>query len=239
MNKRMITAEFRERVMRAFWDNGKLCGRTLVLAACFVFTVFVSCTRSSPTIAYSTMALNYIEGDTGVTPSLSFFVLASDDDGYEDLDELRLYSDYEGLLWTFTAEDWTRHDESGNTWIGASNIAMAGGEPFPSGQYRAVVIDKAGERSERIFGFDVPEIPRFSFPKLAVTEGVYTITSEYPENYFLCYGEDGAYRRYAKLESKTAEILSLRLSSDILSVALWAYDPERSTSALTKTVAIH
>jgi hypothetical protein len=208
------------------------------LAAVFIFAVLASCTRSAPTIAYSTMSLNYIEGDTGVTPSLSFFVLADDEDGYEDLDELRLYSDYEGLLWTFKAGGWTRHDEAGNTWVGASNIAMAGGEALPSGQYRAVIVDKAGERSERTFGFDVPELPRFTFPKLAIDEGAYTITSEYPENYFLCYGQDGAYRRYVKLESKTAELSSLRLSSDILSVALWAYDPERSTSALTKTAAI-
>ncbi|MDR1257404.1 MAG: hypothetical protein LBJ86_06625 [Spirochaetaceae bacterium] len=224
--------------MRTFFFDAKLCGGTLVLAACFIFTAFSSCTRSSPTIAYSTMSLNYIEGDTGVTPSLSFFVLADDDDGYEDIDELRLYSDYEGLSWVFKADEWIRHDEAGNTWIGARNIAMAGGETFPSGQYRAVLVDKAGERSERTFGFDVPEIPRFAFPKLAINEDSYTITSEYPENYFLCYGQDGAYRRYVRLESKNAALSSLRLSSDILSVALWAHDPERSTSALTKTAAI-
>jgi hypothetical protein len=233
----MIKAEFWERIMRIFFFRFKLCGAPIVLAA--VFAVSGSCTRSSPAIAYSTMALNYIEEDTGaVTPSLSFFVLASDEDGYDDIDELRLYSDYEGLLWTFKADDWTRQDEAGNTWIGARNIAMAGGEAFPSGQYRAVLIDKAGERSERTFGFDVPELPRFKFPKLAIDEGTYTITSGYPENYFLCYGQDGEYRRYVKLESKTAALSTLRLSSDILSVALWAYDPERSTSALTKTASV-
>jgi hypothetical protein len=228
----MIKAEFRKYVMRTFF-------RALAaLAACLAFAAFASCTRSSPAIAYSTISLNYIEGDAGVVPSLSFFVLADDEDGYEDLDELRLYSDYEGLSWVFKADKWVRHDEAGNTWIGARNIAMAGGEALPSGQYRAVLIDKAGERSERTFGFDAPEIPRYVFPKLAITDNAYTVTSEYPENYFICYGQDGAYRRYVKLESKTAELSSLRLSSDILSVALWAYDPERSTSALTKMAAI-
>ncbi|MDR0383354.1 MAG: hypothetical protein LBH50_05150 [Spirochaetaceae bacterium] len=214
----------------------KICGRHLLFAAAFI--VFLSCSRSAPAIAYSAMYLNYIEEDAGVVPSFSFFVLASDDDGYEDLDELRLYSDFDGLLWTFKADEWTRYDEAGNIWIGSRKIAMDGGEAFPSGQYRAVLIDKSGEHSERSFGFDVPAVPRFPFPKFAIEEGVYTITSEYPENYFICYGSDGAYRRYVKLESKTGEMSALRLSSDILSVALWASDSEHSTSALTKIAAV-
>ncbi|MDR0663231.1 MAG: hypothetical protein LBF80_04020 [Spirochaetaceae bacterium] len=205
----------------------------------FVFFLpFASCSRSAPAIEFSTIALNYIEGDAGPFPTLSFFVLSNDDDGYEDLAELRLYNDYDGLLWSFTPETWVRHDEAGNTWIGSRRIAMVGGEAFPSGQYRAVLIDKGGERTERVFGFEVPAIPRYPFPKLTVADGNYTIDSEYPDSYFLCYSTDGSYRNSVKLESKTGSISSLRLGSDILSVALWAHDGVHSTSALTKMAAI-
>ncbi|MDR2795508.1 MAG: hypothetical protein LBB47_02205 [Spirochaetaceae bacterium] len=199
---------------------------------------FAACSRSAPTIAFSTISLNYIEEDSGPFPSLSFFVLAGDDDGYEDLAELRLYNDYGGLLWSFTPETWIRHDEAGNTWIGSRRIAMAGGEVFPSGQYRAVLIDKGGDRTERTFGFDVPSIPRHPFPKFTVTDGRYDIASEYAEHYFLCYDQEGAYRSSVKLETNRGELSSLRLGADILSVAVWAHDTEYSTSALTKMTAI-
>jgi hypothetical protein len=199
---------------------------------------FAACSRSAPTIAFSTVSLNYIEEDDLPFPSLGFFVIAADDDGYEDLAELRLYNDYAGLLWSFTPETWMRYDEGGNTWIGSRRIAMAGGEVFPSGQYRAVLIDKGGDRTERTFGFDVPSIPRHPFPKLTIADGRYTIVSEYPEHYFLCYNQEGSYRSSVKLESKTGELSSLRLGSDILSIAVWAHDAAYSTSALTKMAAI-
>ncbi|MDR3356257.1 MAG: hypothetical protein LBO04_03615 [Spirochaetaceae bacterium] len=208
------------------------------LPALALLAAFSACSRSAPTIAFSTMSLNYIEEDDGPLPSLGFFVLAGDDDGYEDLAELRLYNDHGGLRWTFTPETWTRYDEAGNTWIGSRRIAMAAGEIFPDGQYRAVLIDKGGDRAERTFGFDVPTIPRYTFPKLTISEGRYHIDSEYPEHYFLCYSQEGSYRSSVKLASKTGEVSSLRLGSDILSVALWAHDPSYSTSALTKPAPV-
>jgi hypothetical protein len=208
------------------------------ILAVFSLSGFASCSRSSPTIAFSTVSLSYIEQDAAPVQTMNFFVIASDDDGYEDLAELRLYNDYDGLVWSFTPETWMRYDEAGNTWIGSNKIVMAGGESFPSGQYRAVLIDKGGERTERTFGFDVPAIPRYKFPKLTITEGTYSIDSEYPESYFLCYNMDGSYRSSIRLEAKTGNISSLRLGSDILSVALWARDPAYSISALTKMTAI-
>jgi hypothetical protein len=203
-----------------------------------LLTGFAACSRSAPTIAFSTVSLNYIEEDEGPVPSLIFFVIASDDDGYDDLAELRLYNDYAGLLWSFTPETWVRYDEAGNTWIGSRRIAMADSEVFPSGQYRAVLIDKGGDRTERTFGFDVPSIPRYPFPKLTIADGRYNIDSEYPEHYFLCYNSEGSYRNSVKLESKTGALSSLRFGSDILSVAVWARDTVYSTSALTKMAAI-
>jgi hypothetical protein len=209
-----------------------------VISAIFLFYILASCSRSSPTIAFSTMTLNYIEQDAAPVPTLNFFVIANDDDGYEDLAELRLYNDYDGLVWSFTPETWMRHDEAGNIWLGSNKIVMAGGELFPSGQYRAVLIDKGGERTERTFGFDVPAIPRYPFPRLTIIEDSYRIDSEYPESYFLCYNTDGSYSRSIKLSAKTGSISSLRLSSDILSVALWARDMAHSTSALTNMTPI-
>jgi hypothetical protein len=115
---------------------------------------------------------------------------------------------------------------------------MADGEVFPSGQYRAVLIDKSGERMERTFGFDVPETLRYPFPSISVADGRYTIESEYPDAYFLCYGTDGSFRSTVKVDSKTGAIAQLGLGGDILSVSLWAHDSEHSVSALTKLTPV-
>jgi hypothetical protein len=205
-------------------------------ALCSFF--LMDCSRSAPEIAFSMMALNYVEDDSGPVPTLTFFVIANDEDGYEDLAELRLYNDADGLLWSWTPEIWEKHEEDSKTWVGARNIGMAGGETFPSGQYRAVLLDKGGERTERTFGFDVPAVPRYKFPKLTINDGNYLLDCEYPEYYFICYGNDGAYRSMVKLSSKAGAISSVRLNSDIISVALWARDSEHSTSALTKMTAV-
>ncbi|MDR2803286.1 MAG: hypothetical protein LBB22_03230 [Treponema sp.] len=212
--------------------------RIIIYPAVTAVFVFAACSRSAPVIAFSTMTLNYIENDSGPVPTLNFFVIANDDDGYEDLAELRLYNDYDGLIWSFTPDNWIRYDESGNIWLGSNRIAMAGGEAFPGGQYRAVLIDKGGERTERTFGFEVPAVPLHQFPKLTVSEGEYKIDSDYPELYFLCYNADGSYRSSVKVEAKTGTIASLRLGSDILTISLWAHDSARSTSALTKMTPV-
>jgi hypothetical protein len=200
--------------------------------------LLTACTRAQPSIEFGTMRLVWQQVDSVLTPTLIFFVMASDPDGAEDLEELRLYHDDDGLLWRFTSDNWQRLEESGKTWIGSKMLRMPQGESFPSGQYRAVVIDKAGEQGEKTFGFEMPADSKYRFPRLSVAEGNYSVTSDYPENYLLCYHSDGAFRSLLKLDSKNGTILSLRLSADVSSIALWADDQTNVLSALTAQVNV-
>ena len=112
----------------------------------FLFTqfFFAACSRSEPKIRFGFIELVYYE-DTGDDRSAggrysrsgrplerySFFIITEHDDCVEDLSELYLYHDREGLRWKLSGEDWVRHEEDGKIWIGSSAIAMSGNESLP------------------------------------------------------------------------------------------------------------
>jgi hypothetical protein len=179
------------------------------------------------------MRLVYWQGPSGPEERFTFFVIAEDDDGVENLSELYLYHDWEGLRWKLSAEDWAAVSEDGKTWIGSRGIGMPGGVLLPRGQYRAVLVNKGGDQTERTFGFDVPEEPRYPFPVFSIREGRYNIESQYPKHSFLCYDESGNYLRTIPAEIPQGEVSALGLPSNVKSIALWAEDAEYQTSALT------
>ena len=202
------------------------------LTACASLAL-AACTRAQPQIEFWTSRVVWYQEGAAQTPGLIFFVIANDPDGPEDLEELRLYHDGEGLMWRLTAETWERFDDNGRLWLGSKRLRMPAGEPFPSGQYRAVIVDKAGEQGEKTFGFEPPKDSRYQFPRFSIKDGDYTIVSNYPDNYILCYHSDGSYRNLIRVSALSGKVQSLRLATDVHSVALWADDPANTVSALT------
>jgi hypothetical protein len=200
--------------------------------------VFFSCSRSEPVIEFGFLELVYYQGEAGPEERFSFFVIPRDDDGIENLEELRLFHDYEGLGWTLSSDDWIRFDEEERSWIGSRSIAMAGGGTLPRGLYRAVLANKGGEKSERSFTFDGPVGGRFPFPSLEIRDGWYRLESRYPENTFICYDSQGASLGFVPLPELSGPLSSLDIPSDARSVALWAEDREYSTSALSPMVPL-
>jgi hypothetical protein len=208
------------------------------LPAVILIWCLLSCSRSEPVIEFGFIQLVYYQGETGPEERFNFFVIPQDDDGMENLAELRFYHDREGLGWILTSDDWIRFDEENRSWIGSRSIAMAPGETLPRGQYRAVLVNKGGEKSERTFTFDAPADGRFPFPTLQVNNGWYQVESRYPENKFICYDAQGANVQTVPLPELSGPLSSLNLPSSVRSVALWADDDEYSTSALTSMVSV-
>jgi hypothetical protein len=209
-----------------------------VPALIFALLNFAACTRAEPSISFWSMRLIYYEEDEGIIPRISFFALTNDEDGPDDIEELRLYNDFEGLLWVFTNDNWVTHQEENGIWIGAHSLSMAGGEQFPSGQWRAMVIDKGGERSERVFGFDVPAESKYPFPKFTVENGSWTLESEYPEHFLLCYDSGGNYIRTILLQAKGGSLSTIGMPPETASAAYWGEDTGSMTAALTKPAAV-
>jgi hypothetical protein len=209
-----------------------------IVALCLLGGLLFSCSQTEPKIAFGFMELVYYPGETMPEERFSFFIIPEDDDGMENLGELYLYHDREGLRWLFTSDDWVRVDENEKTWIGSRNIAMPGGENLPRGQYRAVLINKGGERTEETFTFDAPVDPRYPFPFFSVSEGRYRIDSRYPGNRFICYDQQGNIIQTVVPDGPDGSIADLKLSNTVASMALWAEDPEYHVSALTEAAAV-
>jgi hypothetical protein len=215
--------------------------KSLILRLCAmaVLLLLFSCSRSEPKISYGFMELVYYQAAEKPEERFSFFIIPDDEDGLENIAELYLYHDWEQLRWQILPEDWIVLEQDGQTWVGSRAIAMTGNESLPRGQYRAVLINKGGERSERLFSFDAPEEPRYPFPYIAVTEGRYRIDSNYPVNRFICYDEQGNMVSTLTLESVEGQVEDLDIPSNVRAVALWAEDPEYFTSALTDVAPLY
>jgi hypothetical protein len=229
----------REKERRVFfWNSAFSRAGAFFLVPFCLFFVFFSCSRSEPSIDFGFLELVYYQGENGPEERFSFFVIPRDDDGVENLEELRLYHDREGLCWTLSGGDWIRYDEEDSNWIGSRSIAMSGGEALPRGQYRAVLINKGGEKSERNFTFDAPAGSRFPFPVLEITESRYRVESRYPVNKLVGYDAQGLPVQTVPLGELSGPVGALNLTSQVRALALWAEDPGYSTSAFTLMVPL-
>jgi hypothetical protein len=215
-------------------------GSRLFSWLCFgaVLLILPSCSRSEPAISFGFMELVYYQTSEKPEERFSFFIIPEDEDGLENLADLYLYHDWEQLRWHLLPEDWVSFEQDGNTWVGSRGIVMPEGESLPRGRYRAVLVNKGGERSERLFSFDAPEEPRYPFPFIAVTEGRYRIDSNYPVNRFICYDEQGNILSTLILNTIEGRIEDLDIPAGARAAALWAEDPEYVTSALTDVVSL-
>jgi len=181
------------------------------------------------------MQLILYQGDTGPREHFSFFIIPHDDDGLENLDELYLFHDRDQLRWQIKSNEWISYTREGRNWIGTRSITVREGG-LPRGVYRAVLINKGGESTERNFTFDGNV--RYPFPEIHITDGVYTVISEWPVNRLLCYDSQGNYSATVELRSLSGTVSSLRLASSVRTVALWAEDPANFCSAFTNVVSV-
>ena len=196
------------------------------------------CSRTEPRIAFGHIGLVYYQEAGGPRERFSFFIIPEDDDGIENLADLFLYHDREQLRWHISSDDWIRYERDGRTWVGTRSIVIDASQTMPRGQYRAVLVNLGGERSERNFTFDAPETPRFPFPTLDITDGNFTVVSSYPVNRLVSYDEQGNFLRTVELTSLSGTIASLNLPGNARLAALWAEDALYFTSAFTDVVPI-
>ena len=204
----------------------------------FVICYLLSCSQTEPRIPFGFIELVYYQDVGGPIERFSFFIIAEDDDGMENLGDLYLYNDYEQLRWHLSSDEWVTFIEDGKTWIGTWSIANDENDTLPRGQYRVVLLNKGGEKAERLLTFDAPEQPRLPFPTLEIDQGQYTVSSLYAKNQLVCYDDSGSFLQTAALSSMSGSIADLGISSTARTAALWAQDALYSTSAFTNVVQI-
>jgi len=194
-----------------------------------------SCSNSKPEIAYGFLQLVLYQGDDGPQEHFSFFIIPEDEEGLDNLDELYLFHDKEQLRWQIKSDEWVSHTQDGQEWIGTRSIAVREGG-LPRGVYRAVLVNKGGESTERSFTFD--GTVRFPFPTVEISDGTYKVNSQWPVNRLVCYDSSGNYTATVTLQSLTGSVSQLRLPSSSRTAALWAEDENNFCSAYTDVVSI-
>jgi hypothetical protein len=212
--------------------------KIFLIPAAALLLGFFSCSRAEPRILYGFMEKTYFWGMEGPERRYSFFILSEDDDGIENLSELHLFHDREGLRWLITSEDWVQFEDSGRNWIGSRHIAMHGGTHLPRGQFRAVLINAGGEQTERTFAFDIPQDSPHPFPSFFISDGLFRLDSNYPVNRLLGYNEQGDVIQTITLTQEVGYLSELNLSHNTIGVSLWAEDSLFRISALTEVVAV-
>ena len=200
-----------------------------------IFALAVSCSKTKPEVTFGFIQLVLYQGDTEPKENYSFFIIPEDDDGIENLEELYLYHDREQLRWRIKSDEWISFTQDEKTWIGTRSITVREGS-LPRGVYRAVLINKGGEKGERSFTYD--GAVRYPFPELEIANGFYTINSEWPNNRLVCYDREGNYTNTVELSSLTGSVSQLSLPSSVRTAALWAEDASNFCSAFTNVVSV-
>ncbi len=206
-----------------------------ILAAGIVFIILFSfsCSQNNPNINEGYIGLCYYAESGTIEGRYYVFITPSDDDGMEDIDEMIISHKKEGLRWRLSASDWVLINTDGKTWIGTHSISMPDREALPRGVFTVELIDKAGMTGSMQLTFDVRGAAH-PFPKFSIEDRRYSIQSEYPAHYFICYDRSGAFLRTVKIENAEGTLSSLSLPRDCESLALWAESPEIFLSALTE-----
>lgn len=103
-----------------------------------------------------------------------------------------LIHDGEDLFWVCNPENWDKRQKGEDVWIGSNNIRMADRSPLPRGEYRIILLDKAGERQEQpLYLSTKPIDPKdFTFPELTIRNGEFSLKSPYGIHTFRLYSGD-------------------------------------------------
>jgi hypothetical protein len=214
--------------------------KRLILKLPLFLTLFplalISCSQADPVISYGSLQLVNYENGGNPVERFSFFILPRDDDGFEDLEEIWLYHDWDGLAWHLNSGEWIEETVDEKTWIGSRSISMADNGPLPRGQYRAVLVDKGGSKTEKILAFDASGR---DFPVFSIENNRYRIVSPYPEQKLLAYDNEGNYISTVIPGALEGSLSGLALPPEAQSLALWSIDTERSVSAFTDLVPLN
>jgi len=149
-----------------------------------LMSIVVSCAVNTPGFVSTSHRLIVLASDgTGAREErLSFFASLRDQDGIGDIDYLYVIHDESELSWTLTLDNWIRRDEGDAIWLGSNGLEPGDGGLMPRGRYRAVVVDKAGERDERIFNLSAPVTKDYSLPAIRLAGNQLTLDSPYQVN---------------------------------------------------------
>jgi len=170
------------------------------------------------------------------TERLSLMASVADRDGLADVEYLYVVHDGAELCWALGPETWLRSDEGQAVWLGSHGLEGSG-RTLPRGEYRVIVVDKAGERGERAFTLAAPDTGIYDLPSVRLTGSSVTLRSPYPVNTALFLDSGGNVTRSAGISPGTTALDALwpeggwRTGADYL--AVYGLEPKAEIGLLS------
>lgn len=158
---------------------------------------FAACETSPPEIVDVQWQINIVERlDTKIfEENLTFFVFAKDEDGDSDLESLYLLHDDSEQYWKFTKDSWVVKSGDNETWIGSADVVMPDSSPIPRGNYRVVLYDASGTKSEKSIKIDTVVInpKRVKFPSIRGEKGLFLLESNFENTVAIYFDRNQRY----------------------------------------------
>ncbi|RKX87681.1 MAG: hypothetical protein DRP58_02260 [Spirochaetes bacterium] len=195
----------------------------------------LACSGSVPEIGQVVWQLNFSKSpvESQVYQNLSVFLLIDDADGLSDIDFIYIIHDESELFWILSPETWVEKVISGKNWIGSNNISMNDKSDLPSGKYRILVLDKAGERDSQQINISKKITilkDGLSFPELIIGSDI-KIKSVFSDNTLWIYDKSMVLLKNIKI--KNGQISKSIILDDTNNAAHWisiySFSPETGT----------
>jgi hypothetical protein len=198
----------------------------------------VSCSSRLP--AFNTVTARVVvfalNATGGREERLSLFASIADGDGVDDIEYLYLVNDADELSWTLDNDSWVKHDEGSSVWIGSNGLRSPDGT-IPRGQYRAILVDKAGERTERAVTVSAPETRDYALPTAKLDSGYLEIKSPYKVNTALFLDAGGNVVASTPVSPGKLSLDSLlngrTWRSSAYHIAVYGFDPKAETGFMS------
>ncbi len=209
-----------------------------MLPVLFAVSAAASCSSKIPEVVSMTtrVIVAAVDDNGGREERLSFFASVADGDGVDDIEYLFLVNDALELSWTLEPGTWVRHEEGSIVWIGSNGLRAPGGN-IPRGKYRAILVDMAGERSERTIMVSAPKTEGAILPSITMEADFLSVRSPYSANTALFLDSGGNVVASAPIAAGRISMDSLmrgadwRTSADY--IAVYGFDPKAETGYIS------
>lgn len=206
--------------------------KVALFAAAALFVVLTSCSTAPPQILQTFWQVTYVHDRIAGTSyeRLSLFLHVSIPDGISDLDSIYVLNDKAQLYWKLTPVDWVSSDQSGELWVGSNRIEMPDRSDLPSGSYRVILSNLAGERALGDFFISAEKLnPKTApFPVASVSNGEITVQSTLSDVWLWVYDLAGQLVGAQKLQSAPVSLQSLLpsgLAGSSYKIYAYGFDP--------------
>ena len=199
----------------------------------------ISCTGAPPQIGQLVWQVNFLKAPEKpeIIPTLSLFILVEDEDGITDIESLYIIHDESELFWKLNSDTWITKVISGKNWLGSNKIYMNDNSNLPSGKYRILVIDKAGDRDSRTINIasSMFEFSNYnSFPKLIIGSDI-IIDSSFSDNTLWVYNKQMELLKNLKIESGTINrsIIMNDTNNNAHWISIYSFNPDKGSGLVS------